>query len=304
MRKTGAFWVELVARYLEVQNEQDLVTFAAAAAVSCHALRWWLTELTVAGSAANAGSHRRRRVWAPRGSQTRARLERQRIARRQSAGTQLSPPEQAILRELGHDRCNSVEVIAQRHWSRCANPLRQAKVTIRRLENRGFVTTAPAHSHVVYLTRAGAREAGVKHPARMHPRHLHHHLATLQALEQYREKVEAMGSRFVDIKGPRGEPMPYQMEMHVQAMQRGGGRRPRRGHIYGVAPDAVVHVAMPNGAVQRVAIEYFTSAYSDSQIREKAELQRRYDVVVQVSDNATTAARVQMQTGLGCGVLE
>ena len=59
-KRAASFWMDVVAGYIDVQDEQSVAGYAAAAGVTSHALRWWLAELTAGVSG--------RRVWAPRGS--------------------------------------------------------------------------------------------------------------------------------------------------------------------------------------------------------------------------------------------
>lgn len=211
-----------------------------------------------------------------------------------------------ILKGLAHDRVVDVSVLAERHWNG-SEP--KARDRLRELESLGYVQVLTKRTAHVCLTRKGARSVGAPNPRRMHPRHLEHHLATLRAIEQLRRDVACRGGHFVDIELHEGQSMPYQLEIHVQSLERAmksdGGTA--FGTTYDVAPDGVVRIALPDGAggfrEQLVAVEYYTHAYSDQQMAAKSELQRHYDVVWQVSDNATTAERVERITGASCKVL-
>jgi transposase-like protein len=199
-----------------------------------------------------------------------------------------------VLTRLGHDRCNSVRFIGELHFQGAANPAESARKRLARLRSAGIVQLIPsACGDLAKLTKKGARRLSAPIPPSIHPRHLAHHLATLQAIEAYRKEVAAAGGRIVS----------YQLEFHIQAAER-KGQSTRAGHSYDVAPDAVLVVEAPDAlgvmGTQTIALEYYTGAYSEGQIEEKIALFNHYDAVLQVADSRSTAKRVERITQGPC----
>lgn len=292
--KTRTEWEKHVREYLRLQREADgeplsIAAYAVRLDVEYNTWRYWFYRLTE--------PHRGYRVL-------RSHLETpQRAidlvpepAGRSHAGA-LSERDVSVLRDLAHDRCCSVDVLARRHFG---GNKRQATEHLRKLQQRRQIDLVHRDPSVAYLSRRGARQIGVPPPRRMHPRHLKHHVATLRALEDLKEK----GVRLLPIEH-NGKQLPYLAEVHVQALERSGQSRQGTalGESYAAAPDAVIRVQQPNGQVETVAVEYVTCKYSDVQIREKASLNETYDRVIFVADSSSTAARVETQTGQECGVV-
>lgn len=208
----------------------------------------------------------------------------------------------ALLQGVAHDRAAPVDVIAMRLFG---GDLTAAERRLRELERAQLVAVRATLGGVVTLTPRGARSCGVATPRRFHPRHLAHHLCTLRAIESIRRSVEESGGRLVALEGPRGEELPYRLEVHVQGMERAekSARGTERGQLYDAAPDAVVRIAWSDGRMETVAVEYFTAAYSAEQIADKAQLVQNYDRVIGVADTASTAGRVQDAIGIRCTAL-
>jgi hypothetical protein len=310
-------WEGIVREYLARQDDLTREEFARSQGVGAAAFKLWLSRLTL--RAAEGG-----RVWAglatPRPTQREGGAGVFQV-RPQSLGLGdagagskairggLGERDLAILRGLAHDRMAGVDVIALRHWGAERGADGAALGRLRDLERRGYVQLVTRKSVAVMLTRRGARACGAAMPRRMHPRHLEHHLATLRAIERYRAEVERLGGRFVEFELPGGRRMPYQLEIHVQSLERAArsAHGTTQGTDYDASPDAVVRVALPDGHggtfEQNVAIEYFTRAYSDEQVQSKMELHEKFDRVVQVCDTATTAERVTGITGASATVL-
>ncbi|MFH1810557.1 MAG: hypothetical protein ABIJ09_17580 [Pseudomonadota bacterium] len=210
-----------------------------------------------------------------------------------------------LLRELGHDRCCSVALVAQRHFGQHANPERAARTRLERLRDAGLVSLVQQGEPVAYLSTKGAGVIAAPRPRRMHPRHVEHHLATLKAVEAYRAQVEARGGRFVPVELGDGKQVPYLLEVHLQARERALKSRTGTslGEVYDASPDVCLKVQYPGQPVQSVAIEFFSHNYSNEQIASKLRLQGQFDSVLQVADSAMTARRVERVTGERCGVV-
>jgi hypothetical protein len=208
----------------------------------------------------------------------------------------------ALLQGVAHDRAAPVDVIAMRLFG---GDISATEKRLHQLQRAQLVAIQANLGGVVTLTPRGARSCGVETPRRFHPRHLAHHLCTLRAIEGIRQSVASEGGRLVSLEGPRGEQLPYRLEVHVQGMERAekSARGTERGQSYDAAPDAVVRIAWPDGRIETVAVEYFTAAYSGEQIADKAQLAHNYDRVIGVADTAATAERVQDAIGIACSTL-
>ncbi|MEL6196021.1 MAG: hypothetical protein AAFQ77_03095 [Myxococcota bacterium] len=296
MRATRRTWAERVRGYCD---EQELYeshdAYCEANGWSRAAFRYWLYHLT-AGVPGVRGS---RRVFLDVADGRMAVASGGLVAAQPQPTSRivLDARDVAILRELAHDRVCGVDVVAMRYFSNEREALR----AIRRLQRGGHVKLLLREGGVVSLSRKGANAIGVRAPRRMHPRHLTHHLKTLRAIELFRASVEARGGRFVAFDDDSKSP-GYRLEIHVQAAARRGSGTVR-GMSYDAAPDGVVNVAWPDGRVEAIAVEYYTSSYSDAQMREKTALQQQYAGVHQVADSPRTAERVQHATGAACSVL-
>ena len=301
MKRKGE-WAEIISQYVAQQERYGdaQVAYCAEAGVSVAAFEKRLSALTVIENGA--------RVWAPeKAAQRAAETVRSRIGVAVPASVErhvmrLTGRDVEILKGLAHDRAAPVDVIAMRLFE---GDISAAEKRLRELQSAQLLTVRAAHGGVVTLTARGARSCGVQTPRRFHPRHLAHHLCTLRAIEGIRQSIAGEGGRLVSLEGPRGEELPYRLEVHVQGMERAekSARGTERGQLYDAAPDAVVRIAWPDGRVETVAVEYFTAAYSGEQIADKAQLAQNYDRVIGVADTATTAERVQDAIGIACSTL-
>lgn len=218
----------------------------------------------------------------------------------------LTARDEELMQRLGHDRCHSLAFVAKHYFGAAQMPLDAATKRLRLLERAGYLRLGRSLHPMVSLTPRGARRVGAAAPRPVHPRHLAHHLATLRAIETYRQQVEAEGGRFVSMPLPTGGSAEYQLEFHIQAAER-RGQGTVAGRNYDVSPDAIVFVELPDPSTGEmkaatVAVEYYTASYSDPQIRGKAVLLSQYDTICQVADSAATARRVASLTGAHCGV--
>jgi hypothetical protein len=218
----------------------------------------------------------------------------------------LTARDEAIMQRLGHDRCHSLAFLAKQYFGDAQSPADAATKRLRLLERAGYLRLGRSLHPLISLTPRGARRVGAAPPRPVHPRHLAHHLATLRAIETYRQQVEAEGGRFVSTALPTGGTAEYQLEFHIQAAER-GGQGTVAGRNYDVSPDAIVFVELPDPATGEmkaatVALEYYTASYSDTQIRGKAVLVSQYDAICQVADSAATARRVAGLTGAPCSI--
>lgn len=292
-------WEKIIREYLAQQDRYATAKadYCKAAGVSLASFQKWLSAMTVTKD----GS----RVWAPELAAHRA-VETARarmgvVVKTWSAPhvMRLTAQDIAVLRSVAHDRAAPIDVIAIRHFG---GDLSAAQRRLEALESARLVAVRARDGGVVTLTARGANRCGVPTPKRFHPRHLTHHLCTLRAIEGIRQTVAAEGGRLIPLEGPRGEELPYRLEVHVQGMERSekSERGTVRGQQYDAAPDAVVRIAWPDGRVETVAVEYFTSAYSATQIEGKAQLAETYDRVIGVADKTSTADRVQDAIGIAC----
>ncbi len=204
-----------------------------------------------------------------------------------------------ILSRLGHDRVLDLPFVASLHFHNTQQPTKNAMARLRELEEAGYLHITHTRIPLVSLSIRGARAVGAKVKP-VHPRHLRHHLATIRAIEAYRKELEAAGGSFVTRETSSGQRAGYLLEFHVQAEDRRGGKRTFAGMRYDASPDAIVFAQMPGMQAQRVAIEYFTAAYSDAQIRSKATFMQNFDSVYQVADTKNTATRVTFLTKSPC----
>ncbi len=302
MGKRRGEWEAIIREYVAQQERYAAVQakYCASAGVSLAAFQKHLYALTVDDNGV--------RRWAPEhATQRAAEIVRARRGVAVPASTErhvirLSERDIALLLGVAHDRAAPVDVIAMRLFG---GDVVAAEKRLRELQSAQLVSVRANHGGVVTLTARGARSCGVTTPRRFHPRHLAHHLCTLRAIEGIRQSVAAEGGRLVDIDGPRGEMIPYRLEVHVQGMERAekSAQGTERGERYDAAPDAVVRIAWPDGRVETVAVEYFTAAYSGEQIADKAQLAQNYDRVIGVADSASTAERVQDAIGIACTAL-
>ena len=225
---------------------------------------------------------------------------------KKSRRVQLTERDLAMLSRLGHDRVHDLPFVASLHFQTAQHPTRSAMARLRELEEAGYVQITGFRIPLISLSKKGARAVGAKVKP-VHPRHLRHHLATLRAIEAFRKELATAGGTFADRETPSGQRSGYLLEFHVQAEDRRGGARTTSGVRYDASPDAVVFAKIPgdqpgNFHVQRVAIEYFTRAYSDAQIRTKATFMQTFDAVYQVADTKSTATRVAFLTKSPCAV--
>jgi len=216
---------------------------------------------------------------------------------------QLTDRDVAILTRLGHDRVHDLPFLASLWFSSSQQPTKSAMTRLRLLERAGYVNVLSERVPLVTLTSKGARKVGgTARP--MHPRHRSHHLATLRAIEAYRRDLQAIGGRLVENPIASGQRAEYLLEYHVQSQER-VGTGTTAGTRYDTSPDAVVFAEVPDPIsgelrTQCIALEYFTTAYSDAQIRSKASFLNTFDAVHQVADTEATARRVSAITGAPC----
>lgn len=293
-------WEAVIREYLRIQRETDgklsLAAYAAMLNVDYPRLRKQFYTRSVA---AWDGERVMRNEAHP--SDVAVVLERLPTESKRCHKAPLSETDIAILRDLAHDRCCSIDVLARRHWG---GDIKRATQHLQMLHRRRQIEFVHRDTSVAYLSRRGARLIGAPTPRRMHPRHVGHHVATLRALEDIKERLAREGAQIVPMNVD-GKMVPYMAEIHVQAQERAAQSRrgTARGESYATAPDAVIQVKGSDGSVETVAVEYVTAKYSDEQISEKSGLARHYDRVVFVADSARTAGRVNAMTNCGCEIV-
>ncbi len=307
--------------YLAEQEHVELAAWCLSVGVPLSTFKMWLREQTVLSdvravpktTASDGTVLETEFVPAPRGWRVRPGAHPERFAAVEMASKKepdLQERDIRILEDLRHDRCESLRIVAARHFGEVENPEAAALKRLRQLSASGWVRITDSGQTLVHPTRKAARALGCRPPRRIHPRHLAHHIATLEAIDKIRRDLEAQGRRVVPYLSPDGYDQPYRLEMHIQSADRRGTRRLGAGHnAYDMSPDAVIQVETAGGGVEEIAVEYFTKAYTKEQVvgtvtkPGKAALHGKYPSVIQVCDCKETAEKVRAWTGHDAVVL-